>query len=160
MGKGADDYISKPFQVDELLLRIHNLLQRQEKLKQYFRSYLAQPENKPDEPVVQDEFVQSVYSIIDEFIDDSQLGVEFLATKLALSRRTLNRKLTAVLGLPPSEIIKQYRLQKGAAMLRSGNHIADTAYSTGFESPSYFGQCFKEVYGLTPSEYMEKNKQS
>lgn len=158
LSKGADDYISKPFKVDELLLRIHNLLERQEKLQQYFRSRLVQPDDKAGEALLQDEFVQSVYIIIDKFIDDSQLGVEFLATKLALSRRTLNRKLSAVLGLPPSEIIKQYRLKKGAEMLRSGNHIADTAYSTGFESPSYFGQCFKDLYGLTPSEYIEKNK--
>ena len=158
LSKGADDYISKPFKVDELLLRIHNLLERQKKLQQYFRSHLVLTDDKAGEPLVQDEFVQSVYIIIDEFIDDSQLGVEFLATKLALSRRTLNRKLSAVLGLPPSEIIKQYRLKKGAEMLRSGNHIADTAYSTGFESPSYFGQCFKEVYGLTPSDYIDKNR--
>ncbi len=160
LSKGADDYISKPFKVDELLLRIHNLLERQEKLQQYFRSRLVQPDDKAGEPLVQDEFIQSVYIIIDEFIDDSQLGVEFLATRLSLSRRTLNRKLSAVLGLPPSEIIKQYRLKKGAEMLRSGYHIADTAYSTGFESPSYFGQCFKELYGLTPSEYIDKNKPS
>ena len=119
-----------------------------------------QPDDMAGELLVQDEFVQSVYFIIDEFIDDSQLGVEFLATRLALSRRTLNRKLSAVLGLPPSEIIKQYRLKKGAEMLRAGTHIADAAYSTGFESPSYFGQCFKELYGLTPSEYMEKNRRT
>ncbi len=160
LSKGADDYISKPFKVDELLLRIHNLLERQEKLQQYFRSRLVQPDDMAGELLVQDEFVQSVYFIIDEFIDDSQLGVEFLATRLALSRRTLNRKLSAVLGLPPSEIIKQYRLKKGAEMLRAGTHIADAAYSTGFESPSYFGQCFKELYGLTPSEYMEKNRRT
>ncbi len=158
LSSGADDYITKPFQVDELLLRIQNRLQRLEKLKQYFRAHLAEPENKIDEPVIQDEFVQSMYNIIEEYIDNTQLGVEFLATKMALSRRTLNRKLSAVLGLPPSEIIKQYRLKKGAEMLRTGSNISETAYRSGFESPSYFGQCFKDHYGLTPSDYIEKNR--
>jgi len=157
---GADDYITKPFQLDELLLRIHNILERQKKLQQYFRSHLVQPETKPEERSLKDEFVQSIYKVIDEFIDEPQLGVEFLADKMAVSRRTLNRKLTSVLGLPPSEIIKQYRLKKGAEMLRAGYHIAETAYSTGYETPSYFGQCFKEIYGLTPSEYIKKYRVS
>ena len=104
-----------------------------------------------------DDFLQNLFKIIEDNLDDPVLTVGFLALNMAVSRSTLNRKLSAVIGLSPNELIRRYRLQKAAAFLLSGKNVSETAYLTGFETPSYFTQCFKEFYKITPKEYSKNN---
>ena len=93
-----------------------------------------------------DDFLTSLYAIIESNLDTSSLSVDFLARNLAMSKSTLNRKLLLRTGLSPNEIIKRYRLQKAAILLLSGKNVSEAAYSCGFETPSYFTQCFKKFY--------------
>jgi AraC-like DNA-binding protein len=95
-----------------------------------------------------------LYSIIDEHLDDSNLNVEKLAMKAAVSHRTLNRKLSSLIGLSANELIKQYRLKRSVEFLKSGHNISETAYSVGFETHSHFTTSFKSFFGVTPTEYV------
>jgi signal transduction histidine kinase/DNA-binding NarL/FixJ family response regulator/streptogramin lyase len=150
---GADDYISKPFHFDELETRIRNLLDRQEKLRVNYREQLhgKSPVTPADEPV--NPFLKNLYAIIEDMIDDSQLGASKLAEKNAMSLRTLNRKLNAMIGLTAGDLIRQYRLQKSLGLLKAGHNVSEAAYMVGFETPAYFSQCFKEQFGVSPKDY-------
>jgi len=103
------------------------------------------------------DFLQSLFKIIEDNLDDPVLTVGFLAINMAVSRSTLNRKLSAIIGLSTNELIRRYRLQRAATFLLSGKNVSETAYLTGFETPSYFVQCFKEFYKMTPKEYSKSN---
>ena len=102
-----------------------------------------------------DDFLMNLYAIIENNLDASSLSVGFLARNLAMSKSTLNRKLLLRTGLSPNEIIKRYRLQKAAILLLSGKNVSEAAYSCGFETPSYFTQCFKKFYKVTPKKYAQ-----
>lgn len=77
---------------------------------------------------------------------------------MAMSRSTLNPKLKALLDISTNDLIRQYRLQSATSLIVDGQEIATAAYKVGFSSPSYFTQCFKEQYGVTPSEYISKKQ--
>ncbi len=149
----ANDYLTKPFHVDELLLRIRNILSHQEKLRAYHNAQLTIPDVAINHQTQENIFLQQLYSFIEENIDDVGLSVEKLATKMNVSVRTLNRKLNVLAGLSANGVIKQYRLKRAAALLKSGHKISDIAYQVGFDTPSYFTVSFKAFYGLTPSQY-------
>ena len=155
---GADDYITKPFHFDELQLRIHNILQRQENLRLFFQSQLNNPESVINVKETEDPFISNLYTIIDAHLDDTTLSVEKLATKAAVSSRTLNRKLSSIIGLSANELIRQYRLKRSVEFLKSGNNISETAYSVGFETHSHFSTSFKSFFGVTPSEYQHQKQ--
>lgn len=152
---GADDYVTKPFQMDELELRIQNLFRLQQNVRTQLRTELFS--NSPDAtPRITDPFLDRLYQEIDARLTDPDLMVDDLCKALSVSKSTLNRKLKALLDASAADLIRQYRLEKAAALLRSGMDIASVSYSVGFGSPSYFSQCFRERYQVTPSEYIAK----
>ena len=147
----ADDYITKPFHIDELQLRVHNLVQRQKKLRRYHNRQLTAPDEQLDAHNISDRFLKQLYAVIEECLDDTQFDVGLLAEKMAVSRRTLNRKLAVLVNLSAVEVIRQYRLKRAAALLQSGLNVSETAYRVGFTSISYFSNSFKKFYGVVPS---------
>ncbi|MCG2612642.1 ATP-binding protein [Terrimonas sp. NA20] len=151
---GADDYVIKPFHFDELQLRISNLLLLQQKQREFLRLQALPADPGIALPKITDAFIQHVYQLLDAHLDDPQLNVDFLARNLSMSRSSLNRKLKSLLDISANDLIRRYRLQRATALLASGNDISSTAYQTGFNTPSYFSQCFREQYGITPSEYI------
>ncbi len=156
--KGADDYLTKPFYPTELLLRIHNLLERQQKLRDRIHQELGIPDESPGEPIPQDIFLTKLYVQLDEHLDDDNFGVDQLVELMNLSRSSLHRKLKALTGLSTTEVVRNYRLKKACLFLKEGFTSSDAAYKTGFGSPAYFTKCFREVYGITPGEYLRKLK--
>ena len=151
---GADDYIIKPFHLDELQYRIANLLQLQQKQREFLRQQALPSQPGPVLPTLNDEFIRQLYALLDKHLDDQQLNVDFLARQLSLSRSSLNRKLKNLLDISANDLIRRYRLQRATALLAAGNDITSTAYQTGFNTPSYFSQCFREQYGTTPTAYI------
>jgi signal transduction histidine kinase/DNA-binding response OmpR family regulator/ligand-binding sensor domain-containing protein len=151
---GADDYMTKPFSFDELELRIHNILERQEKLRLFFKSQLNNATASINVKEIENPFISQLYSILDKHLDDTTLTVEKLATKAAVSHRTLNRKLSSIIGLSATELIKQYRLKRSIEFLKAGQNVSEAAYSVGFETHSHFSTSFKNFFGVTPSEYV------
>jgi len=150
---GANDYLPKPFHYEELGLRIKNILLFQRTLRKHYCHSLTKLPSLESKIEVENPFLKKVFYLLDKHLDNSDLSIEFLASELAMSSRTLNRKLSVLVGLSPNTLVRNYRLKKGAELLQSGCNVSETAYRIGFESPSYFGICFKELFSVTPSEY-------
>ncbi|MFD1144062.1 ATP-binding protein [Larkinella insperata] len=150
---GANDYLTKPFDLLELQLRVDNLLHYQATLRDFYRLQLTKPADAAL-PVQDHPFLSQLYQTLEKHLDNATLTVDELALEVGMSSRTLNRKLASVLGMTASEFIRNYRLRKSAELLKAGHSVSETAYLVGFESPSYFGQCFKELFALSPSDYI------
>jgi signal transduction histidine kinase/ligand-binding sensor domain-containing protein/AraC-like DNA-binding protein len=154
---GADDYIMKPFDAKELQVRIKNLINQRKKLREHFRKEkIFNLENKKIISVDK-KFLEKAVKIINEHISDPLFGVELFAGSLGISRAALHKKLVALVGEPPSELIKRIRLSKAGILLKnkSGN-ISEIALEVGFNNPSYFSESFKKQFGETPSQYHKK----
>jgi signal transduction histidine kinase/DNA-binding response OmpR family regulator/ligand-binding sensor domain-containing protein len=152
---GADDYLIKPFNKDELVLKIRNQVVARAKMQEKIRlELLAQP--TAIKAISADEkFLERTKAIIEERISDAQLSVEGLAEEIGLSRIQLYRKINALTGITVNEFIRKLRLHKAAQLLRQHwGPVAQVAYETGFSNPSYFSKCFKEEFGVLPSEYV------
>jgi signal transduction histidine kinase/DNA-binding response OmpR family regulator len=157
---GADDYLAKPFQVEELLGRVRNRLEQQQRMRQHYRAQLLREGHLPNaSQAPEDEFMNRVYATLEARLDDSTFGVEPLADSLGLSRMHLNRKIKAMTGMTPNELIRVVRLRRAAELLLTGASISAVADLVGFDTPAYFSKVFKEQYHLTPSEYVEQNRQ-
>lgn len=155
---GADDYIMKPFEADELKARIKNLLEQRKRLHEHFRKQgLIDIEDK-NITSVDKQFLQKAVSIIKEHISDTLFGVEILAEDMAVSRSLLLKKTEALIGESPNELIRRIRLEKAANLLNhnSGN-ISEIALEVGFSNPSYFAEAFKKQFGVSPSQYHSKS---
>ncbi|GAB3642982.1 response regulator [Spirosoma arcticum] len=152
---GADDYLTKPFNVGELHLRLRNLFNRQQRLRDQYRQQLAQPDAVAPLQSLPDQFLRRFYQLVDQRLDDSSLSVEWVAEQLAVSRKTLYLKVHTLTHLSPVELIRQYRLRKAIDLLRLGHNASETAYLVGFESPSYFSKVFREFYQQTPTDYIK-----
>ncbi len=157
--KGADAYLVKPFDLTKFRLKINNLITHQQKMQIYHRRQLTQPIRESDVALVVpiDPFLARIYQLLESHLTDPRLGVEWLADQVAMDRKTLYRKLQSKLHLSPTELIRTYRLRRGSELLRSGKTVTETAYSVGFESVTYFGQCFKDEYRMTPTEFITRN---
>ncbi len=156
---GADDYLTKPFQIEELQWRVHNRLQQAQQLRNWFKASLTQPDQETSIPgsAPIDPFLESVYALVEQHLDDSTFGAEALAATLEQSRMSVYRKLKALTGLSASECIRGYRLKRACVYLQQGMSVTETAYQVGFESPAYFTKCFRETYQLTPTEFARSN---
>lgn len=159
LAAGADDYLAKPFQVEELRGRVRNQLAQQQRIRQHYRIQLLQEGNLPVvSQAPEDEFMNRIYGILEARLDDSTLGVEQLAHSLGISRMHLNRKVKAMTDLTPTEFIRTIRLKRAAELLLTGAPISEVADRVGFDTPAYFSKVFKDQFHVTPSEYIEKNR--
>lgn len=154
---GADDYLSKPFHVRELNLRIYNLLERERRLRRRLQEELSKPKEAGLATYVpkEDPFLGKLFKIVEAHLEEREMGVTALAEELNLSRSQLHRRVRVVSGLAVSELVRNYRLNRAADFLREGLSSSESAYKAGFDSPSYFTKCFREFYGLTPSEFVK-----
>ncbi|MGB0371810.1 MAG: ATP-binding protein [Opitutales bacterium] len=157
--QGADDYVTKPFNMDLLQVRISNLLESRRLLREKYsqESVPMKPDLVKGSP--EEAFLKKVSDAIDREFSDPKFNPDAFAKAMAMSRRTLHRKLKAVTDRTPSEYINQYRLAKAAErLLASSDTIADICYSVGYEEPTNFSRMFKAHYKVTPSKYRESSK--
>lgn len=153
--KGADDYLTKPFHVPELNMRVYNLLERQRRLRAHIQSQISSPQTEVGNVQELHPFLMKFYAVLDRELDDSSIGVEDLAARMNMSRSQLHRKMRAVVDMSVSDVVRNYRLTKAASFLKEGSGSSESAYKAGFDSPAYFTKCFREFYGLTPSEFQK-----
>ena len=154
---GADDYVTKPFNMDVLLLRVQKLMEWSQKSHQQFRQKVDVSPSEITITPLNEKFVKSALKIVEDNIANSDFTVEMLAQQIGMSRSALYKKIMAVTGLGPAEFIRTVRIKRGKALLeRSQMQITEIAYSVGFNSLKSFTMNFKAEYGLTPSEYLKK----
>ncbi len=151
--EGADDYIAKPFHLDELLLRLRNIISYQQKLRDQYRQQFTEPNTPSPVNGVDDVFLQRTYDLLEKHLSDPSFTVDWLADELAMSRKTLYRKIHSLVQLNPHDLIRQYRLRRATDLLRAGHNSSQTAILTGFKNHSYFTTVFKEFYHKTPTEF-------
>jgi YesN/AraC family two-component response regulator len=158
---GADAYITKPFSADVLLARIDNLLKNRMRLKGLFRSEEEKEVKEvhlTEVPIEEsqkkeDTFMIKFREFIERNMSDSDLGVETIGAELGLSRVQLYRKVKALTGQSPVELLRTARLHKARRLLQeSGKSISEVAYEVGFTAPSYFTKCFRDEFGISPSD--------
>ena len=153
---GADAYITKPFSPDVLLARINNLMRNRHLLKDIW-TQTAQTSSSTNEETktenVENEFIRRFKAVVEEKMMDSDLSVEMIGQELNLSRVQLYRKVKALTGYSPVDLLKKARMTEAMKLLtKTQLSISEIAYKTGFTSPSYFSKCFKEEFGKVPGD--------
>jgi DNA-binding response OmpR family regulator len=153
---GADQYVVKPFKINELTARIKSLLNQSERLRKKFsRELTLQPSDIPlnNKDVI---FLDKLVQVIEKNIDNEAFTVEHLQSIIGMSRMQLHRKLKALTNQSASDFIRSIRLKRAAQILKQpGIQVAEAAYLSGFNHMSYFAKCFKEQFGVLPSEYSD-----
>ncbi len=149
---GADSYITKPFSGSVLLARIDNLLRSRVMLRSIFSGDSQKEEEEKQSLGTQDQsFVGRLRDIIQRNMGDSDFSVERLGAEIGLSRVQLYRKVKALTGQTPVEILRKARLEKARLMIEKTNlSISEIAYEVGFTAPSYFNKCYKDEFGVSP----------
>jgi signal transduction histidine kinase/DNA-binding response OmpR family regulator len=156
LGTGADDYITKPFSIAELRARVNNLIIQRRNLRKRYRKELIFDARDLAVTSTDEKFLNRVFQTIELHISDYNFTVEEFAKEIGLSRMQLHRKIHALTDQSANELIRSYRLKKAVRLLavKSGN-ISEVAYEVGFSNPSYFASSFKDLFGYSPSEYLQ-----
>lgn len=159
---GADDYVSKPFSVKHLELRIEKLIQTNIQIKKYFKknSFLPKNKNLINLNKKDELFLESMSIIIEKNLADSSFGVEELSREFSLSTSTFYRRLKQLTGQVPNVYLRNFRLQRAMELLESneGYNVAEVMHQIGIESNSYFSTSFKKLHGISPSELLKRNE--
>ena len=151
LNEGADAYLAKPFDEDELIGVVKNLLSNRKRI-------LARKVEVESEANTISDLEEKVLVIINEFISDPELSVDFVAQKMDVSRTTLFRGMKEELGVTPSKYIKKVKLQKAIELLNETDlRISEIAFQLGFSDPSYFTRIFKSEMGVSPHEFKSKH---
>lgn len=157
---GADDYITKPFNLSVLKLRIQTILRSRE---QYCQNFKNKAEINPSEITItslDEQFIAKALSIVEENMSNTDFSVEDLSAALSIHRAHLYRKLSGITGKTPIEFIRLIRLKRAKQYLeKSQMYISEIAYAVGFNSPKLFAKYFKEEFGMSPRDYQNSHNQ-
>lgn len=153
---GADSYIAKPFSPDMFRSRLRNLVLNRQRLRAFFgdKASIA----KADVSELDKGFAERFKDLISKRMHESELSVEDLAADMGLGRSQLYRKVKALTGYSPVELVRVARLKRAAELLkRTEKTVAEVAYDVGFSSPGYLTKCFRDYFGESPTDYAKKN---
>lgn len=154
--EGADSYIPKPFNKQHLQIRVKKLIELRKKLQETYKNPMSVNEEDGQISRLDRKFLNKISKIVEEQ-KDRELSVEELSEMIGLSRVHLYRKIKKLTGMSVSEFANSVKLRLALELLKnSGNSISQIAYEVGFSSPSYFTKCFKEQFGISPSDYAKK----
>ena len=161
---GADDYITKPFSATYLKARIENILRARKKLQEYYASHSTDNKNSetksPDQPVLNSrdqKFIDTITVVLEKELDNSDFTIDELVSQVGLGRTVFFKKLKALTGLSPVEYIREFRLTRATELICNDEYnISQISYMVGISDPRYFSRCFKQKYGMTPTEYKDK----
>lgn len=154
---GADSYIPKPFNPAHLKMRIKKLLELRMVLKEKYARELESPDQPID--VEEDFYLKKLKQIINKNLDDPNLSIDKICKEIGVSRAHFYRKIKLLTSKSPTEYIRILRLNEAAKLLAGKKYsISEVCYMVGFNSPSYFSICFKELFNVLPNEYIKKEK--
>ena len=156
---GAVDYVSKPFNTNELLLKLSNILTNRRKQQQRLLNVKLMgggtdvPESDSEEKI--NPLLEQIINVVEENYKDSEFTIEKMAGALCVSQSTLIRRAKSMIGKTPVEVLNEYRMNKANTLLKSSRgemSISDIAFEVGFSDPAYFTRKYKEHFGYTPSD--------
>ena len=154
---GADDYISKPFSASELMVRAENLIELRKMLRNKFSEEVRLKGKKVKVSSEDARFLKQVQAVIEEHMENSNFGVDWLADEMNLSTRQLQRKIRAVTDLSAGGYIRMMRLERASQLLaQQWGNVSEIAYKVGFQDAKYFSGLFKQTFGSTPTEFVEE----
>lgn len=159
---GADEYLTKPFNVDVLFARVKNLLRKKEQTKESFSKIVVTLSDQATSIEGANEqnrlFLEKLMKIIEENISDPNFTIDHLAEKVFLSRSTLYRKIIAITDQHPRDIIKTMRFHYAAKLLKQGGKsVSQVMYAVGLTNSPYFARTFKNMFNILPSEYKKSS---
>jgi signal transduction histidine kinase/DNA-binding response OmpR family regulator len=154
---GADAYITKPFVIREIKLVARKLIEQRKLLRERFSRDIRIEPRELAVTSADERFLDKLLATIDKNLGNPALDVNSLQQDMNMSRMQLFRKIKALTNLTPGEFIRNIRLKHAASLLEQGfGNIAEVCYEVGFSNPSHFAKCFRELYGVLPSEYTKK----
>lgn len=155
--RGADDYLTKPFNEQELLTRLENQMHIRHLLQMHFREAAPPPKGLEEEAKLENEFLKKLKSNLEDHLDEEDYGILQICRALGLSRTQLHRKVKALTGQSTSLYLRRIRLLKGKELLETTDlNISEVAYEVGFRHPSYFSRSFAEEFGVAPLDIKNK----
>jgi signal transduction histidine kinase/DNA-binding response OmpR family regulator len=153
----ADDYLSKPFDADELKLIIRNRIEERRALRERFSREVTLQPRQICITSMDEQFLSKVLAIIEKNMDNELFSIDELSREVGYSNMHFYRKIKALAGQPPSQFVRTIRLKRAAELLaKNSDNVSQIAYSVGFSSLSYFNKCFKEQFGVTPGKFAEE----
>ncbi len=160
---GADDYVNKPFNPKVLQLKVRNLIRTRELMSRMFtdKEVLVIEPKRVTITSADEDFVQRILASIEVIMSNAEYSVEEVGLDVGMSRMQLYRKLKALTGQSANEFIRSIRLKRAAQLLEQNQlTVAEITYEVGFNDLQYFRECFKKLFGVTPSEYTQKNNKN
>ena len=159
LGRGANAFLAKPFDIEELHMHIENVISHTRLLKGKF-SGAQQQADKVEQPEVRgndEELMDRIMKVVNKHLGDSDFTVDMLTQEACISRTQLHRKMKELTGLSTSEFIRNLRLEQAARLLREQKiNVTQVAYTVGFSNLAHFSTVFHKHFGMTPSEYIAK----
>jgi len=153
---GADDYITKPFNSSVLVTRIENIIRSREKLKDIYGKRFSLESLGVEAVSVDERFMQKLYDVLEKNISNPNLNLEVFCQTIGISRANLYRKIKSITNLGANEFIRNFRLEMAAKLMKEAKlSVSDVYVEVGFNSVAYFSNCFKALYGISPSEYIK-----
>jgi ligand-binding sensor domain-containing protein/DNA-binding response OmpR family regulator len=151
---GADDYVTKPFEISLLDARVWNLIGSRQQLRlRYQKHFLLEPSQVIVGNIDQ-EFLSKALKIVEKYIDQPNFTVDELSAEMAMGRATFTRKIKALTNQTPLEFMRGIRLKRAFQLLSSGKYpVSEVAYMVGFMDINYFRKCYKELFNATPREH-------
>ena len=158
LGHGADDYLIKPFDEEELRIRIKNLIAIRKKLQRKFQSEMRWKPKEMKVSSIHQRFIGDLNKVVEENLGNESFGVEDLAKAMGMSRSQIHRKLKALTDQSATTFIRHYRLHRASELLRQdAGNISEIAFQVGFNSQTYFSSSFQEVFNCSPSAYRDRS---
>lgn len=155
---GADDYISKPFEMEYLFLRIRNLIENRARLRKLFEVNVNLEPSKVTVTSLDETFLSSIMRKIEEGIPDAHFSINTLERELGMSHSSFYNKVTSLTGQSAKELLFNMRMKRAKQILEDADNIrvSEVAYMVGFTDPKYFSKRFKEYFAASPSSFMRK----
>lgn len=170
---GADSYLTKPFSARLLISRINNILESRKMLASIISAHVKGTNSAPETVIseaqeektsapalklskLDEEFIQKFTRIVEDNLTLSELDMTYMQEALNMSHSTLYRKIKGLTGMSGNEFIRKIRLKRGYELLKDGCNVSEAAYSCGFNDVGYFRNCFKDEYGMSPSQFIKQ----
>ncbi len=158
---GADAYVRKPFNISHLVAKVNALLLNRKQLRERFNIDIPLKLSKNDEDAGNHVFLEKLYTLMDENLDNLDLDLDHFAKVISLNRTHFYQKVKAITNCTPYELMREYRIKKASELLLHENKsIKEVILMTGFKSRSHFSNTFKNKYGVSPGQYVLDSKQN